>query len=74
MALEGYDDIVTFGHVLAGTILLGSDDAIATLLSYFEKPHKWEGEYQMWRAFGGTLDKECLSQFENWYDNRLESA
>lgn len=65
-----YDDIVTFGHVLAKTIFYGSDDPVSSLLAYFEKPHKWETEYRKWRELGGTLDDECLHQFEEWSDNR----
>ncbi len=68
--MSDYDDIVSFGRVLAETICAGSTDPTEILLSYFEAPHKWEAEYQKWRALGGTLDNECLRAFEDWYDNK----
>lgn len=70
MGIEGYDEIVTFGHVLA-RIFAGSECAVESLLAYFEKPHKWEAEYQQWRKLGGTLDAECLDEFEKWYEAKL---
>jgi len=68
--MDGYDDIVTFGHVLADTVFYGSDEPAQALLGYFEKPHKWEPEYQKWSELGGTLDKDCIRRFEDWYDNK----
>lgn len=66
----GYDDIVTFGRVLAETVFSGGDDCVELLLAYFEKPHKWEGEYRQWLRLGGVLDKECLNRFSDWYAAR----
>lgn len=57
---DEYDNIVTFGRVLAETLFFGTEEPVKSLLAYFEKPHKWEGEYQKWRELGGTLDRECL--------------
>lgn len=63
----GYDDVVTFGRVLAETLFCDGDNPVELLLAYFEKPHKWEGEYRQWLAFGGTLDQECLDSFKDRY-------
>jgi len=67
---DSYDDIVTFGHVLAATIFYGNEEPVKDLLHYFEKPWQWEREFQKWRELGGTLDEPCLDAFERWYDNR----
>jgi hypothetical protein len=72
---NGYDDIVTMGRVLAQTIFYGQGgEAVEALLDYFEAPHKWEAEYQKWRELGGTLEDDCLRQFEYWHDNRTITA
>lgn len=71
---NGYDDIVTFGRVLAKTIIYGSDYPTDALLDYFEAPHKWESERLKWLELGGTLDEECLDAFVNWYDNKDKSV
>lgn len=68
--MEGYDDIVMFGHVLAKTAFYSSEEPIESLLGYFEKPHKWEPEFQKWKELGGTLDRECVNSFEDWYDHK----
>lgn len=66
----GYDDIVTFGHVLAKTVFYGSNEPMDALLAYFDKPYKWETEYQKWLELGGTLDRECVEAFETWHDSK----
>lgn len=74
--MEGYDEIVMFGHVLVATVFQCVEEPANDLLGYFDKPHKWEREYQKWRELGGTLDRDCLRRFEDWHDNkdRAEAA
>ncbi len=63
-----YDDMVTFARAMYEVEWRYSGpDSGERLLDFFESPHKWDVEYQKWREFGGTLDKECLNVFEEWY-------
>lgn len=66
--MNDYDNIVSFGHVLAKTIFLGDEDPVESLLAYFEKPHKYEREYRKWIELGGTLDQDCLNRFADWHE------
>lgn len=67
-----YDDVVTFGHVLATVVFAGNDEPVKDLLAYFEKPWKWESEYYEWRRVGGTLNEKCLDAFHKWYHGNKE--
>jgi hypothetical protein len=72
--MQGYDDIVAFGNVLAKTVFFGSDEPMDSLLDYFSKPHKWDVEYQRWQELGGSLDKDCIDRFEFYIDRKTYSG
>jgi hypothetical protein len=46
---DDFAEVVVFGHVLVTTNEL--DDA-RSVLDYFEKPHKWQPEYELWIEAG----------------------
>jgi len=52
-----YNQIVAFGRVLAGH---GFD--VDRLLEYFEKPWKWEREFQIWRHCGELNADDICTQ------------
>jgi hypothetical protein len=50
-------EVVVFGHVLVDTNQL---DIARDVLDYFEKPHKWQPEHELWEEAGrphGASDK-----------------
>lgn len=69
--MESYDEIITFGRVLAHVWQYeDSDNLVSAIFGYLEGPHKWEKEYQHWRLLGGSLSDGCLEAFSDWYENR----
>lgn len=56
---KDYQEVVTFGSILddAGVFTSRID-----LLEYFEKPHKWEKEYEEWVR----LDKPTTDREHQW--------
>lgn len=67
--LTTYDEIVTFGRVLAHAWRY-DENLVDDLFGYMDAPHKWEREYREWRRLGGTTDKACLDAFSDWYEHR----
>ena len=65
-----HDDMVTFARAMHEVTWQYSTEPGELILSYFEKPHKWDTEYCQWLKFGGTLEKDCLTPFERWLDNQ----
>jgi hypothetical protein len=47
------DEVLAFGHVLVDT---GEIDTAKDVLYYFEKPHKWQPEYELWEKAGRPGD------------------
>lgn len=68
--ISGYDDIVTFGRIMYDIAWQYSSEPGERILEYFEKPHKWEPEFQKWKELGGSLEKECTDALEKWYDTK----
>jgi hypothetical protein len=65
-----YDDLLTFARVMYEIEWQYSSEPGEPILSYFEKPHKWDAEYQKWKELGGSLEKECMDAFEKWLDSK----
>lgn len=70
--LETYDERVTFAHVLVDAEMLW--DAV-DVLAYFDRPWRWEPEYQVWREVGGeTRDAETTKAFQQRWNERKEQV
>jgi hypothetical protein len=65
-----YDDSVSFARAMYETQWQYNDAAGENILDFFDKPHKWDKEYQYWREVGGNLDKECLRKLEHWLEHK----
>jgi hypothetical protein len=57
-AFDTHDKIVAFGWVLHRCHIITD---ISTLLSYMEKPWKWEREYRAHQELGGKTDEATIN-------------
>ena len=70
----GYWELVYFTKFLSRFYMMDAE----TILSVLDKPHKWDGEYRIYKQFqklvDGETDSETLHTMEIWNFSELERA
>jgi hypothetical protein len=63
-----YPEVLAFARVLVDSDYFSDDEtSLGSLLYYFSKPYKWEGEHAAWVAAGrpDAFDFESASEVES---------
>jgi len=61
-----YSEVLAFGHVLND---LDRFDTPGDVLYYLEKPHKWDGEHELWVGCNRPTDEDASWA---WFLSKLE--